>query len=51
MEKFSLSTNELKEAFLSLKTNKSPGYHDIKFNVVKKYVEINELESICLICH
>ena len=44
MEKNSLSINELKEAFFSLKTNKSPGYDDINFNVVKKkcFGEINE---------
>ena len=31
------------EAFFSSKTNKSPGYDDINFNVVKKYFgEINE---------
>ena len=43
MKKNSLSINELKEAFFSLKTNKSPGYRDINFNVVKKYFgEINE---------
>ena len=43
MEKNSLSINELKEAFFSIKTNKSPGYDDINFNVVKKcYGEINE---------
>ena len=35
--------NELKEAFFSLKTNKSPGYDDINFNVVKKcFGEVNE---------
>ena len=28
--------NELKDAFFSLKINKSPGYDDISFNVVKK---------------
>ena len=27
--------NELKEAFFSLKINKSPGYDDISFNVVR----------------
>ena len=27
---------KLKDAFLSLKINKSPGYDDISFNVVKK---------------
>ena len=43
MEKNSLSINELKEAFFSLKTNKSPGYDDRNFNVVKKcFGEINE---------
>ena len=43
MEKNSLSINELKAASFSLKTNKSPGYDDINFNVVKKcFGEINE---------
>ena len=28
-----LTVNELKEAFFSLKINKSPGYDDISFNV------------------
>ena len=38
-----LSVNELKEAFFLLKTNESPGYDDINFNVVKKcFGEINE---------
>ena len=42
MDKNSLSINELKEAFFSLKTNKSPGYDDINLNVVKKcFEEIN----------
>ena len=42
MEKNSLSINELKETFFSLKTNKSPGYDDINFNVAKKcFGEIN----------
>ena len=31
-----ISGNELKDAFFSLKVNKSPGYEDISFNVVKK---------------
>ena len=31
-----LSMNELKDVFFSLKINKSPGYDDISFNVVKK---------------
>ena len=43
MKKNSLSINQLKEALFSLKTNKSPGYDDINFNVVKKcFGEINE---------
>ena len=42
-KKNSLSIKELKEAFFSFKTNKSPGYDDINFNVVKKcFREINE---------
>ena len=36
MGKNSLLINELKEAFFSLKNNKSPGYDDINFNVVNK---------------
>ena len=28
--------NELKDAFYSLKSNKSPGYDDISYNVIKK---------------
>ena len=31
-----ISVNELKDAFFSLKINKSQGYDDISFNVVKK---------------
>ena len=31
-----LSMNELKDVFFSLKINKSPGYDDISFNVLKK---------------
>ena len=31
----SLSINELKDAFFSLKTNKSPGVDEINFNVIK----------------
>ena len=31
-----ISVNELKDAFFSLKINKSPGYDDISFNIVKK---------------
>ena len=36
METKRLSMNELKDAFFSLKINKSPGYDDISFNVLKK---------------
>ena len=36
METKQLSMNELKDAFFSLKINKSPGYNDISFNVSKK---------------
>ena len=32
-----ISVNELKDAFFLLKINKSPGYDNISFNVVKKY--------------
>ena len=31
-----LRINELKDAFFSLKLNKSPGYDEINFNVIKK---------------
>ena len=31
-----LAVNELKDAFFSLKLNKSPGYNEVSFNVVKK---------------
>ena len=31
-----LSMNELKDAFYSLKSNKSPRYNDISYNVIKK---------------
>ena len=30
-----LTVNELKDAFFSLKLNKSPGYDEISFNVIK----------------
>ena len=36
METKQLSINELKDAFFSLKINKSLGYDDISFNVLKK---------------
>ena len=32
-----LTVNELKDAFFSLKLNKSPGYDEISFNVIKTY--------------
>ena len=35
--------NELKEAFFSLKTKKSPGYDDISSNVIKNcFSELND---------
>ena len=36
MESKPLPMNELKDAFYSLKSNKSPGYGDISYNVNKK---------------
>ena len=36
METKQFSISELKDAFFSLKINKSPGYDDISFNVLKK---------------
>ena len=36
MQHKSVSINELRDAFFSLKLNKSPGYDKISFNVVKK---------------
>ena len=36
MESQSLSINELKDAFFSLKINKSPGHDGVSFNVIKK---------------
>ena len=32
----SVSINELRDAFFSIKLNKSPGYDEISFNVVKR---------------
>ena len=32
-----LAINEVKEAFFSLKINKSPAYDEISFNVIKNY--------------
>ena len=37
METKQLSMNELKDAFFSLKINKSPCYDDIIFNVLQKF--------------
>ena len=36
MQHKSVSTNELRDAFFPLKLNKSPGYDEVSFNVVKK---------------
>ena len=36
MQHKSVSINELRDAFFPLKLNKSPGYYEISFNVVKK---------------
>ena len=36
MQHKSVSINELRDAFFSFKLNKSPGYDEISFNVVKK---------------
>ena len=35
-EENNLSDEEFKKAFFSLKINKSPGYDDINFNVIKQ---------------
>ena len=35
METKALSMNKLKDAFYSLKSNKSPGYDNISYNVTK----------------
>ena len=32
----SVSINELRDVFISLKLNKSPGYDEISFNIIKK---------------
>ena len=37
MESKSLPIKELKDAFFSLKTNKSPGHDGVSLNVTKKY--------------
>ena len=36
MESHPLSINELKDAFFSIKINKSPGHDEVSFNVIKK---------------
>ena len=36
MQHKSVLINELRDAFFSLKLNKSPGYDEISFNVVRK---------------
>ena len=35
------SINELKDAFNSLKTNKSPGHDDISSNIIKRFGTLN----------
>ena len=37
MESNLFTINELKDTFFSLKINKSPGYDEISFNIVKKF--------------
>ena len=37
MDSKPLSINELKDAFFSLKINKSSGVEDVSFNIIKKY--------------
>ena len=41
MEAKQLSMNEFKDPFFSLKINKSPGYDDISFNVLKKFLAVH----------
>ena len=36
METKGIQMNELKDAFYSLQSNKSPGYDNIRYNVIKK---------------
>ena len=44
MQHKSVSINELRDAFFSFKCNKSPGYDEISFNIVKKcFSELCEL--------
>ena len=42
IETKALSMNELKDAFYSLESNKSPGYDGISYNVIK-----NCFDSLC----
>ena len=42
MPTYSLTIHEIKEAFFSLKINKSPGYDEISFNVTRNcFSELN----------
>ena len=44
LPRIALSLHEIKQAFSSLKTNKSVGFDKISFNVVKKsFLELNNL--------
>ena len=36
MDSKPLTINELKDTFFLLKINKSPGVHDVSFNIIKK---------------
>ena len=40
METKPLSMNKLKEAFYSFKSNKSPGYDDISYNIIKNALRV-----------
>ena len=46
----SLTINEIKEAFFSLKLNKSQGYDVISFNVIKKTIIAGSSLTICINC-
>ena len=47
----SVTINELKEAFFSLKINKNPGYDEINFNVIKNcFGKLSEPLKHRLIC-
>ena len=45
----SVSINELKEAYFSLKASKSAGYDDFNFNIVKNFFEILEFCFECFV--